>query len=185
MGSSIHSHERASHCLLHNLCIPDPWLGGENKTNRDKVNRGFQERSTGLVIYEVWGGRRWERKVGARCMASQIFESCTCQAGSICYSLWQWAMRGFELSSDPLRAVHYLGRSPGNTYLMDGEQRQQRLAEHRGAGVNGWEGRHLRQRGMSWPGSLGAVHAVLCHCSCPFRGPVVWFWLLGLCELIL
>lgn len=45
--ASFHIH------LLHNLCIPDPWLGGEGKTNRDKVNRGFQERSASLVIYEV------------------------------------------------------------------------------------------------------------------------------------
>lgn len=45
--ASFHIH------LSHNFCIPDPWLGGEGKINRDKVNRGFQERSASLVIYEV------------------------------------------------------------------------------------------------------------------------------------
>ena len=31
--ASFHIH------LSHNFCIPDPWLGGEGKINRDKVKR--------------------------------------------------------------------------------------------------------------------------------------------------
>lgn len=68
--------------LLHKFCIPDPWLGVEGKINKNKVNRGFQEMSAGLVIYEVWGGGQWGKKVGAGVAGEdQIFESCTCQAG--------------------------------------------------------------------------------------------------------